>query len=273
MPFRQQLAKAAGIRLGAIPASYQILGDVMLLKLPKADADEKKKIAEGAMRLLPYVKSVCEIKDVSGELREPRASLLAGSRTETIHTENGVKYHLDVSQVMFSKGNLFERQRLVKLVKAGEIVVDMFAGIGYFSIPVAKNTKAKRVIAIEKNLNAFRFLKDNIQLNGVKNMDAIWGDCRDFANSVKDAADRVVMGYLPGTEEFLPEAIRIAKNGAAVHFHNLCEAKGLWKKPLSQIKDACNKHQCSFKVLEKRKVKSYKPGVFHVVVDFQLIKA
>ncbi len=272
MAFKQKLAKATGLKPSIIPSSYQILGDIMLLKLPNAAQAEKNKIARGAMLLLPYVKSVCEIKEIKGELRQPSIRLLAGERTETIHTENGVKYHLDVSKIMFSKGNLNERQRLIKKVKHNETVVDMFAGIGYFSLPIAKHTKAKKIVAIEKNLDAFRFLKNNIQLNNLANVQTIWGDCRDFAKSVTNFADRIIMGYFPDTEEFLPHAVRIANNNAIVHFHNIYSAKDLWKKPLKQIKEACGQQSCRFEVLEKRKVKSYKPNVFHVVVDFKIIK-
>ncbi len=220
MSFKQQLAKATGLRANIISSGYQILGDIMLLKLPNAKPSEKKKIAGGIIKLLPYIKSVCEIKEIKGELRQPNIKLIAGERTETIHTENGVKYHLDVSKIMFSKGNLSERQRLIKKVKQNETVVDMFAGIGYFSLPIAKHAKAKKIVAIEKNLDAFRFLKNNIQLNNVTNVQTIWGDCKDFARSVTNFADRVIMGYFPGTEEFLPSAIKIAKNNASVHFHN-----------------------------------------------------
>lgn len=272
MSFKQDLIKTTGLRASIIPSSYQILGDIMLVKLPNAKPAEKKTMAEGIMKLLPNLNSVCEIKDVKGEFRQPNVKLLAGTRTETIHTENGVKYHLDVSKVIFSKGNVFERQRLIKKVKPNETIVDMFAGLGYFSLPIAKHAKAKKIVAIEKNLDAFRFLKNNIQLNNVSNVQAIWGDCKDFAKSVKDFADRIVMGYFPGTEEFLPYAIRIANNGAKIHYHNIYASKELWSKPLKQIEQACSQQSCKFEILEKKKVKSYKPNVFHVVVDFKVVK-
>lgn len=155
-------------------------------------------------------------------------------------------------------------------MKKGETIVDMFAGIGYFSLPLAKHTKAGRIVAIEKNLNAFRFLKNNIKLNAAPSIEAIWGDCRDF--SIKDFADRVIMGYLPRTEEFLPHAIAMAKANATIHFHNTYNSKELWKKPLKDIGDACVQLGCRYKILEKRKVKSYKPNTFHVAVDFQVMK-
>ena len=83
------------------------------------------------------VKSIIKIDRIEGQKREPTVSLLYGRETETIHKENGCLFNLDLSKVMWAKGNNNERLRIAKLVKDGETVVDMFAGIGYFSIPIA----------------------------------------------------------------------------------------------------------------------------------------
>src|SRR3972149_9738378 len=123
MAFRQQLAKATGLKEKILPKGYQLVGDIVLLKLRKAKTSEKKKIADSILSMIPYAKCVVEINGISGEFREPKIQILAGSRTDTIHIENGVKYHIDVSKVMFSKGNVEERQRLLDEIKPGETVV------------------------------------------------------------------------------------------------------------------------------------------------------
>jgi tRNA wybutosine-synthesizing protein 2 len=262
MKLKQRLAKDAGVgNLG-----LQIVGDIALVKM-KGTAAEKRRLAEGIMGSMPGIRNVCEIKQVKGEFREPEVSLILGDRTQTIHTENGVKFFLDVAKVMFSKGNAGERKRLIPLVKDGETIVDMFAGIGYFSLPIAKHARPGKIVAVEKNVTAFRFLKDNIKINNAS-MDAIWGDCRDFSDSVRNFADRVIMGYFPGTHEFLPSAIRIAKSGGVIHYHNTYRTNELWKKPVADISEACRREGASFRVISKRKVKSYAPNVWHAVVDF-----
>lgn len=262
MLFKAKIAAKTGIDIRNIPASYQILGDVMLLKFGCIE-DEKKKIADAILRLYPNVKTVCEIKGVSGELRQPSIKKIAGNGIETLHKEHGIMYKLDVAKVMFSKGNHFERQRILSQVKKNENVVDMFAGIGYFSIGIAKH--AKNVYAIEKNPVAFRYLEENIKLNKISNIDAMNADCSGvFLNGV---ADRVIMGYFPHTEKFLPFALKMLKKNGVVHFHNTYLESELWTKPEGHLKVLGN-----FKVLMKKKVKSVAPRCYHIVMDIGVSK-
>jgi len=262
MSFRQKLAKKCGIKESLLPSGYQIIGEILLIKFMKIrSVAQKKKVAKAIIKLLPFVKTVCEIKHVSGELREPKIVKLIGKTTKTIHKENNILFSIDVSKVMFSKGNLAERKRLIKQVKKNEVIVDMFAGIGYFSLGIAKFTKAKRIISIDKNRNAIKFLKENIKLNKIKNIDPILGD--NMKIKIINV-DRILMGYFPKTERFLPHALKMTKKGTIIHFHNTYRKNELWKKPIHDIKKACE----NCKILSKRKVKSTAPNVYHVVIDF-----
>lgn len=268
MAFKQKLAKSTGIPESKVPSSYQIIGDILLIKLPNLTAKQKQKIAAAIIGLLPYIRTVCEIKEIKGELREPVVSVLAGKNTLTVHKENDVLYKLDVTKVMFSKGNQNERKRLLDQIKEGETVIDMFAGIGYFTLPIAKFTKAKEIISIEKNAAAYNFLTDNILLNKISNIIAIQGDCITAARSFGGKADRVLMGYFPGTEQFLGAALWMAKPGCTIHYHNVYSEKEIWKKPLAEIEERCRAFGRTSKIILKKKVKSYGPRKWHVVVDF-----
>lgn len=266
MPFKQKLAQLTGVDSNLLPSSYQIIGDVLLLKFMKIKKlSQKKSIAKAILDLLPYVKTVCEIRGIEGELRNPKVKKLEGKGTETVHKEHGILYKLDASKIMFSKGNLFERQRLVKKVKPRETVIDMFAGIGYFSLAVAKN--AKKVIAIEKNPLAFRYLKENIRLNRIKNVEPILGDNRKILLS--DTADRIIMGYFPNTKKFLPSAISMLKSKGVIHFHNTYKKNELWNKPISQLEKISG---ITYRILTKKKVKSVAPNTYHVVLDVTVRK-
>ena len=270
MSLKQKIAKITKLKPAEIPGSYQIVGDIALLKLKTKSQVKKRKIADALMKVLSNVKTVCEIKEISGELREPIVSVIAGNGTKTFHKENNVLYKIDVSKVMFSKGNLSERKRLLDHVKEGETVVDMFAGIGYFSLPIAKFTKAKEIIAIEKNATAYNLLADNVILNKLNNVIAIQGDCIVAAKTLGNRADRVLMGYFPQTEAYLPAAIWMAKPDCVIHFHNVYTEKDIWKKPLEQIEEACKAFNRQFEILSKKKVKSYAPRKYHVVIDFRV---
>ncbi len=258
---RDKISKLAGIPKTKLPSSYQIIGKIFLAKLDLSKP-EKKKFAKAVFSLLPYIETVCEIKGIKGELREPIVKKIAGLSTTTIHKEHGIVYKLDVSKLMFSKGNVYERKRLLPLVKKSEIVVDMFAGIGYFSLPIAK--KVKKVYAIEKNPTAFRYLKENIKLNRLNNVIPLLSDCRKV--KIKEKADHVLMGYFPHTEKFLPYAKSFAKG--IIHFHNTYRKDELWNKPLTHIRKVIPKA----KILKKKIVKSVAPNIYHVVLDIQINK-
>ena len=271
MSIKGKIAKITGIKESLIPSGYQIIGNVLLLKFTKISPEKKEKIATALMALLPYIKTVCEIKEVKGELREPDVRIIAGHNTVTTHKENDVLYRIDVSKIMFSKGNLYERKRLLSQVKEGETVIDMFAGIGYFTLPIAKFTNAREIIAIEKNPTSYNFLTENIQLNKISNVIALQGDCKIAARTMKEKADRVLMGYFPDTEQFLPAAIWMAKSGCVIHFHNVYKESELWSKPIETIKLICEKFQRKYEIITKKKVKSYGPRKWHVVIDFRIV--
>ena len=267
MSFKDELSKKVSIEKEKLPASYQRLGDVILLKLLRIEnKKEKKKIGKAIQDLYPNVKTVCEMKRVKGEYREPKVKKLSGDGFETIHKEHGIKYKLDVSKIMFSKGNLSERKRLINQVKKDDIVVDMFAGIGYFSLPIAKYVK--KIIAIEKNPTAYKYLNENVKLNNISNIKTINNDCRDV--KLKENVNRVLMGYFPHTEKFLDKAFEIVSKKGTIHYHNTYHEDELWEKPIKEIKKNAEENGYKISNINKRKVKTIAPNVWHVVLDYMV---
>jgi len=117
MSLKMKIAKISGVM--EVPGSWQFIGDIALAKFSTSPA-KKKKIAAAVISILKNVKTVCEIKEIGGEFREPVISVLAGSGTATIHKENDVLYKIDIAKVMFSKGNLTERKRLLPQIKESD---------------------------------------------------------------------------------------------------------------------------------------------------------
>jgi len=256
------LANKTGLSPDILPNSYQILGNVFLFKLLNKTALRNKKIiGKAILSIFPYLHTVCLQKGVSGELRKPKIEVIAGiKQTETVHQELGCTFMLDVSKVMWSKGNHAERKRMISVVKPGETIVDMFAGIGYWTIPIAKHTKAARIYALEKNKTAFDYLEQNIRANYLTNVTAILGDCRKVKNLPK--ADRIIMGYFPNTLKFLPAALKISKKGTVIHLHELTSdvkklTKEIWKHKV--------------KIVGVREVKEYSPSKRHCVFDLSVL--
>ncbi|MBL7160735.1 MAG: class I SAM-dependent methyltransferase family protein [Candidatus Aenigmarchaeota archaeon] len=253
--------------LGKLPSGYQRIGDIVVLHIPKEIRGVEKEIG-ALVRERLGVKSVFRKGVVSGELRKPSLKRIAGRVNTTIHQENGCRFKIDVTKVMFSRGNSFERGRVI--AGDGETVLDMFAGIGYFSIPLAKKTPSCNVVAVEKNPVAVKFLRENLRLNKLENVEVFQGDCRDV-EGVK--ADRILMGYFPGTDAFLPAAFSFLRRQGVIHFHNLYRRGELWRGPLGTLETQAlaNGYRLE-RVLAKRIVKPYSPCKVHAVVDVRVKK-
>jgi tRNA wybutosine-synthesizing protein 2 len=204
---------------------------------------------------------------VAGELRRPSARFLIGDDAVATHVEHGVRYRFDASRVMFSSGNVEERARMARIDARGETVIDMFAGIGYFAVPLAR-AGAARVHACEKNPDAFVWLEQNARLNGVADALRLWlGD--DRALPLDGQADRVVMGYFPRTERYLPKAFTLLKpGGGVVHYHNTARADG-WRAEL-EAQVAATAGARAWRVERARVVKTHSPGVVHAVLDLRV---
>nr|MBA4405230.1 class I SAM-dependent methyltransferase family protein [Nanoarchaeum sp.] len=258
--------------LKTLPHGYQIIGKILLIKLKPGLLKHKKIIGETILGLFPYIHTVCLIKEISNVERKPKIEIIAGCKrsTQTLHKEHGCQFLLDVSKIMWSQGNKEERIRLVKLVKPKETIVDMFAGIGYFSIFIAKHSKPRKIYAIDINPDAIEYLRKNIWLNNVENkIEVLQGDCRKFANLLENTADRIIMGYLFKTEKFLPYALKIAKNNAIIHFHRTVKQEEIEKIKKKVIKIG-DKNKVKIKVLKTVKVKSYAPKILHIVLDLKV---
>lgn len=245
-----------------LPKTYEMIGRILIIYLPDMLSPWKKEIGRVYLAHFPRAKTVLRKGPITGEYREPQFEHLAGNGTETIHKENKVKFKLDLEKIMFSSGNIEERRRMAQLPNKNEKVLDMFAGIGYFSIPIAYHARAS-VTAVEKNPEAFHYLQENIKLNSVEDrVKALSMDCLDFSGT----ADRVVMGYLQRTNEFLGKAFEIAKKGGIIHYHQTVVEK-CYPAAIHEEIRAVGKN---YTILSMRKVKKFSPGVWHVVVDIKV---
>lgn len=212
------------------------------------------------------VKTVMKVDHIHGTKREPVIKLLYGEDTETINKENGCLFKLDLKKVMWSKGNNNERIRIAKLVEDNETIIDMFAGIGYFSIPIGVHSNAKQVYSIEINPNSFHYLKENIKLNKINNIIPLLGDCMDITPEY--GADRIIMGYVKTTHHYLKTAIDSLNKGGVIHYHETVPEKLMDTRPINRIKEVAGDRSVEF--LKLNKIKKYSPGVFHVVCDARI---
>ena len=241
----------------AAPASWAVIGDLILVTRPSEYGTE---IGEALLELHNNATTVLATDQIVGEHRQPTVRVIAGKpQTRTVHREHGTAYELDLSEVMFSPGNVRERTRMGDRVSPEETVFDMFAGIGYFTLPMAR--AGATVIATERNPASFRYLQRNLARNGVRSVVSAYRmDCR----ALRPRVDRVVMGHFDAYR-YLDTAIAAVRPGGTIHLHGLGVTDSPWQELREQLVRAAGERPVQ--ITDKRVVKSHSPGLDHIVLD------
>ena len=251
-----------------LPRGWFILGEVIIVKIHPRLRDYESHIGDALLHYYPRCSTVLADEGISGQLRQPVRRTIIGNSSRTTHKENGVVFHLDARRVMFSPGNLRERMRMSRLGQ-GEVVVDMFAGIGYFSIPMAVHSRPRRVLAIELNPQSYQFLCQNIRANEVQDIvQPILGDCA--LETPQGIADRVLMGMVQVTNRYLETGIAALKPGGTLHYHQTIPSWQFPEAAVEEVKDAALAMGRRAEILKCKRVKKFSPGVVHAVIDARI---
>lgn len=251
-----------------LPQRWEHIGDVIIIRVPEQLEPYAGEAAAAYAKVLKAKAVIREVGRIRGVYRTPEMEVLYGTDTETVHFENGMYYKLDAAKLMFSSGNIDEKLRMAALDCAGETVVDMFAGIGYFTLPLAVHTGASKVIACEINPLAFRYLQENVRLNRVeKVVQPFHGDNRELPG--ERIADRVIMGYVRTTGEHLEKAFDLVKPGGTIHYQDTFPLEVWPQMALDNVARASKGRR--YEVMLMKEVKSYSPGVSHMVLDIKVL--
>jgi len=245
------------------PSSWAVVGSVVLVRV--VDCPRPEEVGEALLAMHGGADTVLARGGIDGPHREPDVAVIAGEGdTETVHREHGTVYALDLSEVMFSPGNKAERVRMGEVV-GDERVLDMFAGIGYFTLPMAR--AGARVTAVERNPAAFSSLVENVVRNEVQSrVETYRADCRDVVagGGSEFAFDRVVMGHYDA-HEYLDAALDALAPGGTVHMHAATPEALVPDRPVGRLREAAGARTVA--VRDVGHVKGYSEGVAHVVVD------
>jgi len=251
-----------------IPRGWFLLGEVIVVKIHPDLRAYEHHIGQALLDFYPRCCSVLADEGISGPFREPVRRVIVGNKTQTVHKENKVTFNLDASLVMFSPGNLKERIRMSRFGK-GEYVVDMFAGIGYFTLPMAVHSRPRKIMAIELNPNAYHYLCRNIQQNHVEEIvEPVLGDCAKV--TPQGVADRVVMGMVQVTDQYLQKGISALRPGGILHYHQTIASSMYPDAAIRDVMQAAAALGCRAEIQNHVLVKKFSPGVVHVVIDARI---
>jgi len=207
----------------------EIIGDILVIRVPfDLKPDTLKPLAERVLKELPYIRSVWgAFPGVRGEYRLRKYVHLAGEkRSETIYKEYGCLFKLDITKVYISPTLSYEHYRVAKLVQPGEVVTNMFAGAGLFSIVMAKHAKPKTVYSIDINPDAYRYMVENVKLNRVEHtVVPILGDAaKVIEEKLAGTSDRVLMPYPDMALDYLIYALKALRMRGWIHIYLHVEA-------------------------------------------------
>jgi tRNA (guanine37-N1)-methyltransferase len=258
--------------------SYDIVGDVAVIRIPELLEQHSSLIAEAILNIHKEVKAVwSQTSSVSGDYRLRQLKFLSGEKKiKTIHREHGCVFKVNLKKAYFSPRLSYERQRIAKLVQPREVVLNMFAGVGCYSISIAKHSEPLKVFSVDINPDAIRFLKENIRHNRVADtVVPILGDAKEVINAkFLTAADRVLMPLPEKAYEYIVPALSALKlEGGWVHYYGFQHARKD-ENPVEKIEAKVSKKLrrlgVSFKVEFGRVVRPIGPRWYQVALDIQV---
>jgi len=259
--------------LAVVPRSLDVVGHIAIVELPNELAPFDRLIGEAVLETSPSIRTVMAKAGIfSTDYRVRELRLIAGEdKPVARHREHGCVFELDVRTVFFSPRLSHERLRVASQVQPGEIVVDMFAGVGPYSILIAKTQPASTVYAVDVNPSAFKFLLSNILSNKVlANIRPIRGDVREVLKSgLSRIADRVIMN-LPGNAlDYVDEACSFLKEGGGVvHFYSFESTEKPQEDASAKLQERVEASGRNVRsILATRVVKAVAPYRVQVAVD------
>ncbi|MEM3641480.1 MAG: class I SAM-dependent methyltransferase family protein [Candidatus Bathyarchaeia archaeon] len=264
--------------LASLPRALDFVGDIAIIEIPPELDSYKNVVGEAILRAHKNVQTVlAKVGAVSGTYRLRRFEVIAGKpKTETTHKEHGCHYYVDLSKAYFSPRLSYEHKRVASLVKEGETILDLFAGVGPFAILVAKTHEKVKVYAIDVNPYAVEFLNKNIRLNRVEGkVYPILGDARQVVKQkFATMADRVIMNLPEKAIEFVEVACEALKStGGVIHFYTFVSASKSFKdikKEFLQKVEKCGRRVEN--ILFTRSVRAIAPYEWQVVLDVKIVK-
>ena len=256
-------------------SAFDQIGDIIVIRIPDSLLSKKKVIGETLLKEVSTAKSVLyQSSDVSGDFRTRSLELLAGEdKTETEYKEFGCRFFVDVEKAFFSPRLSTERERIADVIRDGETVINMFGGVGMFSILAAKNKKCT-VYNIDINPVASQLCEKNISLNKLAGkVISLNGDAAQIVNDqLKEKGDRTLMLLPERSDEFLESAILATKNGGIIHYYSHIHADKKQDAPKLSEEHYLKVTNVKSEILGSKIVRAVGPRYYQTVVDVKIIK-
>jgi len=274
--------------LRKVVKSYDIIGDTILIRVHSDLESKRGIIAEALHKIYPHVRSIAAVPLYAHTDRVYRTRDLeviwGDENMETTHKESGCLFKVNPERVFFSPRLSYERMRVASKVMAGETIINMFSGVGCFSIIIARMQPQTKIYSIDVNPYAYEYMNENVRLNRMEGrVIPILGDVREELkkSGLEGVADRVLMPLPEEAHSFLPLAVRALKldkegAGGVIHYYDVSTGRkgdDLFVMPIKRVRGIISSvfgDSLRLKIEEKRIVRSVAPRRYHVVLDLDL---
>ncbi|MFB6180556.1 MAG: class I SAM-dependent methyltransferase family protein [Candidatus Nanohalobium sp.] len=247
--------------------SYELIGDIAVINELTVEEDEA---VDGILDNHPHVKTILlKQGGLKGEYRVGDYRKLYGEETETVQTEFGCDFKVDPTKAYYSERFSTERNRVASQIEEGEKVLVMFAGVGPFAVMAAENASPEKVVAVEKNPEACKYLKENIKLNNVEEtVEAVCGDVKNVDHTEK--FDRVIMPLPESADRFLSTALENIKDNGIIHYYRFTENTEKIRQEVKQ--EVRRKQGLKHRVEQETKTGERGPHSKRICLDIQVFR-
>ena len=263
-------------------SSFDQIGHVIIVRVPAGLAHRRAEIGRVLLGAVKPARSVyAQSTDVSGEHRTRGLELIAGvDEPVAVHAEHGCRLEVDVRAAFFSPRLSTERQRVAAAVSDGETVLNMFGGVGAFSIAAAM-AKRCTVYSVDVNPAAARLCEANARRNSRRMAGAVvsvHGDAREAAASLFGAggggrrADRTLMLLPERSDEFLADAAEATADVGTIHYYAHVHADKKAGAPAEAERRFRAASPVRAEVSHSRVVRAVGPRYYQAVVDAVISK-
>lgn len=259
-----------------LPTSFDVIGDIILIKIPKDLQKYSKEIGNALLTTHAHVNTVCSMDPVSGEFRNRSVRVIAGEqKTETIHKEYGIWFKIDVEKTYFSPRLANERRRVSAIIKNNSCVFDMFCGVAPFSILIAKYAQPSQIVAVDINPFAIQLAEYNVRINNVEDKITLFN--KDSRESQKLCIyqniqpNHIIMNLPFSAFEFFPIAVQLIINGGMIHYYDILN-ESQFEQRVNDLIIVAKKYQANLTHLDLHKIKTYAPHEFYIGIDITVSK-
>ena len=256
-------------------SAFDQVGEIIIVRIPDSLLSKKKIIGETLLNDVKIVRSVFyQASAVEGDFRTRNLEIIAGEdNTETEYREFGCRFIVDVENAFFSPRLSTERDRIANLIQEGEIMTNMFAGVGMFSIIAAKKKKCT-VYSLDINPIASELCERNIKLNKLAGkVVSINGDATQIINDqLVDKSDRTLMLLPERSDEFLESAIKTTKNEGIIHYYSHIHADKKSDAGKLSEEHYLQVSPVKSEIMGSKIVRPVGPRYYQTVVDVKIFK-